>query len=261
MRFLIVYQDFARDARELVQSLGAVEVQVIVAKKGESEPGQRERDLLLAHRGASCAACQVVRSYRKSIKDIVNLEYEPKQFRKEDLILRNWLVPSLVESVDSPLFEPRTAFEAAARSEPRLIIGPKALETANDLVHERWRFASRAASLLERFARGDDLGSFRDWRVNHCVECAVNGQVYFECRLHCGKQVCISKSEWHLKEGDRTTREGAARVYFDKIEVAGLSWVVVTYCGPHPCDGRYECTVEVPEPELIANPRRTPSRL
>ncbi|HFE45625.1 MAG TPA: hypothetical protein ENJ18_09030 [Nannocystis exedens] len=51
-------------------------------------------------------------------------------------------------------------------------------------------------------------------------------------------------TDWHLKEGDKTTRESAARIYFERVEVAGEVKVLVFYLGPHPDDRKYSVCID-----------------
>jgi len=57
--------------------------------------------------------------------------------------------------------------------------------------------------------------------------------------------VAKGSTQWHLKAGDRTTRESAARIYFDVVKVASAHLVVILYAGPHPKDGTYSAVVHL----------------
>lgn len=75
--------------------------------------------------------------------------------------------------------------------------------------------------------RSRDTGAMREWNARHGVEFALNGKVKYKWPAPSSKQVA---SEWHLKEGDKTTAERAARVYFDcrvmkeKLRLLFLRW-------------------------------------
>src|SRR4051812_4952768 len=113
MRFLFVFQDFAPQARNLLSELLVSDVQVIVARKREVAPNEKEIDLLERYPKAEAAACQLDRRYRKNVEPYVTFTIAPKKFRFNDQQLREWLVPSadLAVAVEAP----SQAFEAAQR--------------------------------------------------------------------------------------------------------------------------------------------------
>lgn len=112
-----------------------------------------------------------------------------------------------------------------------------ALKHADDLVEHRWEFAALGAELLARYALGESLGPLRNWKSAHGVDFATNGQVTYKYRGSSGSETCDGRTDWHLKEGDNTTRESAARIYFARVEFSSGTRVVVFYVGPHPKDG------------------------
>jgi hypothetical protein len=229
MRFLFVYQAHAATARKLVQELLITDVIVIVVRKDELHPNDEELKILRQHNRSEAAACEVNRKYRKNVDPYVRFTLAPTKFRIDDQQLREWLCPATLtpDTVASPV----VAFEEASLQQPKLLIHPKALLRADDLDDSRWAFVSRCANLLSRLAQGEDLGPLREWEQRYGVPFAANGQVSFSYRY--GEQ--SRSSEWHLKSGDRTTPERAARIYFTQEKPA----VLVFYVGPHPVDGRY----------------------
>ena len=235
MRFLFVHQDYGEQAERLVAELGVQDVQVIIARKGSFGPTEAETAQLRANTGAEAAACELIRKYRKTVSPYVQFTLEPKKFRIHDQVLREWLLPTDVSPVT---FDPPSiAFRKAAARTPELVLHPDALNSANDIANHRWRFASQSAEILERFAAGEALGAPQDWKAKYGVDFAPNGRVGFRYVSTCGEQSCRGKTEWHLKEGDNTSPEGAARIYFVRLEHSGGMRVVVFYVGPHPADG------------------------
>lgn len=243
MRFLFVYQDYAEPARRLLDELSVRDVQIIIARKNATTPTPEELELLQAHTGAEAAGCQINRKYRKCAAAYVTFCCEPKKFRPDDQPLREWLAPPT--RTPATYDKPTVAFRTAADDAARLILHPDALATADEMAEHRWEFANLAAGLLARYAKGEQLGPARDWKSIYGVEFAVNGQIAFKYKIRHGAGSREVVSEWHLKEGDRTSRESAARVYFTRVEIAETVWVVVSYVGPHPEDGKYQVKVEL----------------
>ncbi len=235
MRFLFVYQDYSEPARKLLDELQVRDVTLIIARKNSQGPTDDEVRLLEMHRGADAAACEINRKYRKSAAAYVSFCCEPKKFRFEDQQLREWLVPR--DRVVVKYGKPSTAFRDAVQRVPALVLHPDALKFADDIAEHRWQFATLGANLLARYAAGEQLGALREWKPTHGVEFAANGRVVFRFKATCAGELCDKRTEWHLKEGDNTTREGAARIYFDRVEFSSGARVVVLYVGPHPEDG------------------------
>jgi len=90
---------------------------------------------------------------------------------------------------------------------------------------------------LARYADGEDLGPLRNWKDNYGVDFAPNGRVKHEYVITWRGHEREGTTEWHLKEGDKTERESAARIYFERVDFETEVKVVVFYVGPHPEDG------------------------
>lgn len=243
MRFLFVYQDYSKQALKLLEELQVLDVRVIIARKGAQAPTGDEIKLLEAHRGAEAAACEINRKYRKSAAAYVSFCCEPKKFRFEDQQLREWLVPR--DRIVVQYGKPSAAFQDAAQRQPALVLHPDALNFADDIDKHRWKFVTLGASLLARYAAGEQLGALRDWKPTHGVDFAANGRVAFKYKGTCEGESRNARTEWHLKEGDRTTCESAARIYFARVEFSSGARVVVFYVGPHPDDGDRSVCFEV----------------
>lgn len=226
-------------ARELLDDLKVKDVKLIVARKGADCPTGEEVEILKAHQGAEAAACQIDRKYRKSVEPFVSFCCEPKKFRFHDQLLREWLVPKA--AIEPTYGRPSDAFREAATRAPLLILHSDALLSADELAEHRWKFATLASNLLERYAKGEKLAPPREWKAAYGVDFAANGRVSFKLTPRSGAAplVCF----WHLKEGDNTSRQSAARVYFARIEFEARVWVIVFYVGPHPDDGEYSVEV------------------
>lgn len=144
---------------------------------------------------------------------------------------------NIIDRVGSYIKKPSEAFRAAVQGSPDLILHPDALNDADQLVEHRWRFAEEGAKLLARYAASEELGPLREWKQKFAVDFAANGRVSFKYRWTCKGEYREGSTEWHLKEGDNTTKRSAARIYFARVEFEGGARIVVLYVGPHPEDG------------------------
>lgn len=243
MRFLFVYQDYKEQAQQLIDELGIRDVTLIVARKNANGPTADDLALLQLHRGAAAAACEINRKYRKSASLFVQFSYEPKKFRIGDQQLREWLAPKPLDSIT--IQRPSLAFRRVARDRPDMVLCPDALELADDVAEHRWAFVHHGACLLGQYAAGDILVPLRDWKARYGIDFAANSRVRFRYRIWSGDTCYQDKSEWHLKQGDKTTRESAARIYFARVELSSGPKVVIFYVGPHPPDGEYAIEISV----------------
>lgn len=239
MRFLFVYQDYAEATRTLVASLGVVDVEVIVARKSEDYPSAEEINQI-GKGNPAAAICQVVRRYKNNIKSLVDIQYEAKQFRREDQQLREWLIPAQIPQVAAP--KPSEAIDPLIKHD-QVLVAEHAFDTIDEIHERRHPFVQRACALLVRYADGEALGPMRDWKSQFNVDFAPNGRVSYRCEDATTKK-SWDPSSWHLKEGDNTTPDDAARIYFNTIELDGRSLLVVSYAGPHPTDGKYSAKIK-----------------
>lgn len=242
MRFLVIYQDFSKPAQELVDRLCIDDVQVLIVRRGEREPSAEFLKVLEQHPNAPTAVCQVVRSFKQSIEAALDIQYVTKKFRVDDQQLTNWLLP--VDAEKDAIVAPSEALAAAVQRAEHLVVADGALDHADELAAHRWKFANLSASLLARYADGEDLGPLRNWRQAHGVDFAANGRVRYSYLISANGADVEGSTEWHLKEGDNTTRESAARIYFERVEVGGRVKICIFYVGPHPSDGNYSVCID-----------------
>ena len=168
---------------------------------------------------------------------------EPTKFRFEDKQLRDWLVPPASPKLVHK--RPSEAFLDVAAGSPSLILHPEALKFADEMAEYRWPFANDAAVLLGRYSRGEDVGPKLDWKAKHGAHCVAGGEVIFGYTAFTSDEAIKGVSYWHLKAGDHTSREGAARIYFERLVLARGSYVIVFYVGPHPDPGKRNVSVEI----------------
>jgi hypothetical protein len=223
VRYLFVYHDFAARAQDLISRLGVVDVSIIIARKGEKQPSDEDLERI-GHGKPAGAACQIHRKFKQAITPMVNLQYESKIFRIEDKQLESWLL-NTKGSTATPIPSPTLSFKECSKDSPHLLFATQALARADEIDPSRWPFIHKAARLLARYADGEAVGPMREWKALHGVEFAPNGRI----RYGGHPPSKFPPTEWHLKEGDRTTAELAARIYFDHTEHDGADVVIVFY--------------------------------
>lgn len=129
---------------------------------------------------------------------------------------------------------PSDYFQSLAAGNPRLIITPGSLESADDVAGHRYEFLRRAADALDQYARSGSGGRIDAFFARHGLDHAQSGGITATLRLHRAGEVSIHECHTHLKQGDKTTRIAAARVYYYAFPVDGELYSALLYAGPHP---------------------------
>jgi hypothetical protein len=141
---------------------------------------------------------------------------------------------------------PSEAFAAVAG--PNVILADDAISQADRMTVRRYDFAIRAARALAEYASKREAPEglskfFKDRELDF----AVNGATVATYDVM-RKGVAVASNlstEWHLKEGDKTSQEDAARIYFHSTTIGGIWYLFVLWCGPHPTSFRTIC--ELPQ--------------
>jgi len=238
MRFLVVHKDQAEEARRLVAEL-ATHVGVIVVASGPPIRGLRPLQELEEARGAEVATVSVNRKMVRALeKDFgCNVVEQFATVRGSGAALREWLAPP--ETADVQIPTPREALETVARDEPRVILAHKSVDAADALAEHRHDFVHRAATALAELAAVGAPRGIDNFFSERGLHFALNGPVAVSFTIRRGHRVVAGprECEWHLKEGDSTDRDAAARLYFWIWEDGGVRRIIVFYCGPHPESG------------------------
>lgn len=144
---------------------------------------------------------------------------------------------------------PSDYFRAASERNSKIIIAKGALDSCNDVPQHRHAFMKLAADTFVIIAdRNGQVGRmdafFRESGLDH----AQSGGISTTLRV-CKDGRCIhnATSNMHLKQGDNTTPQAAARIYYQHFLGSGLCYIVVFYAGPHPdCDLSLVAEIELP---------------
>lgn len=119
---------------------------------------------------------------------------------------------------------------------PRLLIVRDAIELCDEIPDHRHGFIHSAIEAfvemvdangcsmgLDQFFRARNLHFAKTGGIQTKLEIKINGQVIRDEVHHT-----------HMKSGDGTTPQAAARIYFQMLTHEGLLWVFLLYVGPHP---------------------------
>lgn len=136
-------------------------------------------------------------------------------------------------AVDLP---PSEYFRRIAEQNPRLIIPEGALDVCDEVAKHRYKFMRRAADAFDAFLRDGAGGRidahFTKFGLGHAQSGGINAT--FRLIAATGEELHAATSNTHLKQGDKTTKAAAARIYYQAVEVKRVSYVAVLYAGPHP---------------------------
>ncbi|WP_316153663.1 hypothetical protein [Cupriavidus sp. BIC8F] len=153
----------------------------------------------------------------------------------EQMRQRLWReIPVVQVDADEPTL-PSEYFRQVCDANPQVIIVEQVYETCDLVEPIRREFLNRAIEALAEFARDGSDGRidafFRQRRLMH----AQNGPNESTLELRFGEVLVLNETvQAHLKQGDATTPQGAARLFYHHTIVGGIRYVIVTYAGPHP---------------------------
>lgn len=126
-------------------------------------------------------------------------------------------------------------FRQLAETSGQILFADSVFGTCDAVAPHRREFMRRSADALLEFVRVGSDGRvdayFRAKGIEHAQSGGINAtfEAYFN-----GRRVYKETSNVHLKKGDNTTPEGAARLYYQIFVFNNSTYVVVLYAGPHP---------------------------
>ncbi|HVV15997.1 MAG TPA: hypothetical protein VHH90_02240 [Polyangia bacterium] len=243
MRLLIVYTDRVREAENLLAEFGVDDALVLAVAPREHSPSAEVSAILHNYPGAEIVFVGVEKKYRRFCERnfTCTIVHSLESIKGGASSLKAWLCPSTAPPIQILL--PSVAFQAAAQNEPRLVVPPDSIVHADRISPRRHHFANKAAAALAEYAAGPSVASgleafFKDRHLDF----APNGVRADYTLRRLGRSVSTGHTEWHLKEGDRTTADDAARVYFHRYN----AFVIVLRCGPHPSGDSFSIDVDLP---------------
>ncbi len=237
MRFLLVHKDRVKDARELVDGLGITDAEVLPIGSDNAPTDAVRLRLAVAPPGSSVACIGANRKFQKALAEMATVAIGPcvSTVVGGRVALTEWLCPGgPAQAPGKPADEMNAAVQSVTAG--TLVLAAGALNEANNIDAVRHAFVARSARGLAKLAASGSGGlPLADFFQAEQVQFANSGQVRVEVEVfRCGALVATTTTEFHLKQGERTTPERAPRIYFCTVDIQARTYVLVLRCAPHP---------------------------
>jgi len=158
--------------------------------------------------------------------------------------MRLWLAMPGVPTRDQVV--PSEYFNQIVDANPQILLADGVLQTCDLVALHRYDFLKQSADALVEFAAEGSAGRidafFREKGLDH----AQTGGIDTTLEVFKGDQsIYKNTTNTHLKQGDKTTPEGAARLYYHIFVHKNNTYVAIMYAGPHPVRNvRWECHLD-----------------
>ena len=175
----------------------------------------------------------------KVLRPTMGLAEWPKQRRgKLDQAFLDCLfhaIRTLLPGTDPGLVLPSAHFRNIAEQNSRFIIPDGALDECDQVALHRHDFLRKAADIFDLFLKEGAKGRIDAFFAVHGLDHAQSGGINASFTLHHGTE-CVYRetTSTHLKQGDKTTRMAAARIYYHSFFYCDQPYIAVLYAGPHP---------------------------
>lgn len=173
--------------------------------------------------------------------------WEKIKTRKPDTTFLNAVYQRLLQEL-IPVQDmlPSDHFRAASVANPRLVFTENIFEVCDQVAIHRQNFMKNAADAFTEIVKKNGQVGRVDTFFNHFgLEHAQTGGIQTSLKIK-KRGGCIydKTSTIHLKQGDKTTPQAAARIYYHAFLHEELYYIVVLYAGPHP-DADISLTLEL----------------
>lgn len=159
---------------------------------------------------------------------------------------RLWNALPATEEDETPC--PSEYFRLVAEANPQIIFATGVFATCDTVADHRYDFLRSAVDALVEFAMDGAGGRIDAFFRARGLDHAQTGGITTTLEVYAGAETIHNdSSNMHLKQGDKTTPQGAARLYYQVFTHRELTYVVVLYAGPHP-DRDIRWTHTLPEP-------------
>jgi len=158
--------------------------------------------------------------------------------------LLNELIPDNELQAQEDL--PSEYFRAVSEAIPQLIFADDVFDVCDQVAKHRHAFMKKATDAFsEMVAMNGQVGPADTFFTKLGLEHAQTGGIQTTLQVNKGVSNIYNKtSSVHLKQGDKTTPQAAARIYYHSFLHETRCFVVVVYAGPHP-DADLSLTLEL----------------
>ncbi|MGS1002634.1 hypothetical protein ACVCH0_13325 [Burkholderia glumae] len=131
---------------------------------------------------------------------------------------------------------PSEYYKGVAERNTQILLHEGALDDCDDVAPHRYDFMRRAIDALDQFVQaGGSDGRIDAYFAGLGLDHAQSGGITVTLRVRrAGVCVYQESCNTHLKQGDKTTRVAAARVYYHVFQYEQRLYAAVLYAGPHP---------------------------
>lgn len=142
----------------------------------------------------------------------------------------------IIEIFNEENEKPSDYIRNIAEKNPNIIIIKGALDTCDQVAKHRHEFLKKSVDALCKFVEENgQVGRIDAFLRGLGLEHAQTGGISTKLTvLKNGKLVHQKTTNTHLKQGDRTTPQAAARIYYQEFYLDNQCYVAVIYVGPHP---------------------------
>lgn len=131
---------------------------------------------------------------------------------------------------------PSACIRELANGNRNFLIAAGAIDLCDAVADLRYSWIRLAAeSLAEIAEKNGDVGTFESYFESKNITHAKTGGISISLTVtRNGIKIYSGSINTHLKKGDATTPQSAARVYYHHLRERDVSYILLLYAGPHP---------------------------
>ncbi|MBL6750194.1 MAG: hypothetical protein ISP90_06710 [Nevskia sp.] len=166
---------------------------------------------------------------------------------KIDTVFLNRLYERILREIFGQVLRtPAEHFQWVSEQNRRIVIVEGALDRCNEIAAHRHEFMRRTAEAFAHLVqKNGQIGRvdafFRELGLEHAQTGGIS--ISLEIRRD-GESLHSATASTHIKQGDNTTPQAAARVYYQTFFIEQQFHLAVLYAGPHP-DRDLTCVHEI----------------
>ncbi|SDH07269.1 hypothetical protein SAMN05216320_109183 [Duganella sp. OV458] len=141
---------------------------------------------------------------------------------------------------------PSISLRSARDRHPKLLVAESAFNVCDEIAPLRHAFVAEAMDAFVLFLQQDGaVGRIDSFLRGRGLRHAQTGGSVVTVKVFAGqREIKTFDTETHVKQGDGTTVQAAARIYYCTFKENGVLYLAVLYAGPHP-DGAMTCKIQI----------------